>query len=421
MLKVLRLIAKITLPILILAVGVFSAIYLIETRPTAKKKPSVAAATLVEVMEAVPTDQQVYVSASGNVKPAQSIVLQPQVSGEVIEVSDKFVPGGLFKKGEIMLKIEPRDYQYAVDQKKGEVAQAELSLKEEKGRQSVAEREWDLLGKESQTTELGRTLALRQPHIQAQKAALQAAKSSLEQSQLDLERTVIRAPFNALIREEQVDIGQQVSPQSQLATLVGTDQYWVEALVQGSDLPWTFIPEVNAKEGSKAEVIFEGESGFEIRREGEVVQLLGDLKTGGRMARLLVAIDDPLRRQSEENQRGFPLFLNSFVRLEIEGPVLENVFVLPEKLIQEHNRIWIMNQEEQLEIRQVEILKRIPNGVILRDGLQEGEQIVTSRISTPIPGMALRTSQKEESDTIPSVTQKTNTPNISSPTAEREE
>ncbi|CAN2040474.1 hypothetical protein GMMP15_1790001 [Candidatus Magnetomoraceae bacterium gMMP-15] len=144
----------------------------------------------------------------GTVISAQEVGLQTQVSGRILKISSKLIPGGRFKKGEELLRIDDRDYKIAIDIQKASVAQAFMEFKTEKGRQSIASEEWNLLGSEIESTKEERELALRKPQLENARAAVDSAKSSLKKAELDLKRTVIKAPFNSLVKDKLVYIFQ---------------------------------------------------------------------------------------------------------------------------------------------------------------------------------------------------------------------
>lgn len=436
---ILKKLLKILIPVVVVAAGVYVAMWLIENRTTPVRTPAKPKPLSVRVVDATRSRERISVYENGTVLPEQSISLRAEVSGRIIEQSPELVPGGRFQAGDVILRIDPRDYQYVVEQRESDVENALFNLKEEEGKEVVAQREWKLLGDGIQTTTIGRELALRIPHRQKLQAALEAAKSRLQEAELMLERTTIRAPFNALVKMESVDLGQLVSTQAELATLIGTDQFWVQVSVPVESLQWIRVPngaagraEEATSSGSRAKVIHDAGT-VRIQCEGRVVRLLGDIEMGTRTARVLIAINDPFGlqptisrgvrfsppttgvgnytgnpvaggnpnsvdgRSAIENEGNgglrptLPLLLGAYVRVEIEGPEVDGVFVLPRAAIREGNRIWIMTEDNTLAVRDTRILRSRPDDTVLvQDSLRDGERIIISRIGTPIPGMALQ-------------------------------
>lgn len=391
---------KFVMPLLVLAGGLYIAYLFITTKPQAEKKAKENLPTLVETMRAEIIDQHIVVAQQGVVKPARQVSIHPQVSGIIIEQHPSLIPGGLLQEGELLARIEEEDYKYALEQQKAVVENATFNLKMEMGRKTIAENEWELLGDSVPANELGKQLALREPHIQNAQAALHAARSQLDKARLQLRRTRLHVPFNAIVLQENIDVGQYVSPQTQIATLAGTDRYWVQASIPFEDLKYIDIPKTPTQKGSQVRII--QESGMETRivDEGYVIRLLGDLDQQSRQARVLIAVEDPLHLAKEEETEALHLMLGAYVDVEIDGGVLPDVCVLPRAAVREGNALWMMDENNMLEIRPIHIIRRQKDTVTIADAIREGERIVTSRIITPIPGMKLR-----ESDTSKKVIQ----------------
>jgi len=196
--KIITKVLKIIVPVVLLTSGAIAAYYMIQSSIKPEKVLRQEEIFLVQIQEMKSTNERVVVSAQGSVIAARQVVVRPEVSGRIIEISNSLVPGGRFTQGEVMARIDPRDYEFNVESKKEQVANAVYQLKEEKGRQAVARQEWDLLEDSIPTTQEGRELALRIPQIERAEAALTAAQSALEKAKLDLARTTITAPFNSL-------------------------------------------------------------------------------------------------------------------------------------------------------------------------------------------------------------------------------
>ena len=381
---------KFVLILSILASGVLIAKVLIATKPIAERKPISIGAPVVELVRVRPQQEQIYIHAMGTVISANEVQLQPQVSGHIVEINPKLIPGGRFKAGERILRIDDQDYKIIVDQRKAEVTKAVLDLKTEKNMQAIARREWELLESEASATQEGRELALRKPQLKNARASLESARSRLKQAWLDVERTNIKSPFNALVKEKLIDIGQFVGAGTQLTTLVGTDAFWVQISVPVKHLSWISIPGVNAEKGSPARVIQESTgTSSDVVRQAIVIRLLGDLDPAGRMARILLSVDDPLALKHEEKTRGIPLLLGAYVQVEIQGPLLEDIFIIPQKAFRETGQVWLLAEDKTLSIKKIELIWRRKEDVLVR-GLKSGDQLITSRIPAPVPGMALR-------------------------------
>jgi len=386
----LRILFGVLLPIAVLFAGGAATLHLVETAPKAERRSSSSRnARLVEVKTALVSRESTLVHANGTVKPARMIQLQPRVSGEIIEVSDELIPGGLFRDGDLILRIDPTDYELIVRQRAGELANAESTYELELGSQSIAQREYELLGES--ILEEDRDLVLRQPQLRTVEATIDIAKAVLEKAKIDLERTTIRAPYNAMVESYEINLGAQVATSTSLATLIGTDEYWIELSVPVDDLKWIRIPRTaNDGPGSLVHLYNEAAWGTGVKRTGCVTRLAGSLEVEARMARLIVSVPDPLSLE-KENAGAPRLLINSYVNVEIEGLELENVISVPRKLLRDGDTVWILNDENRLDIRPVTVVFRGRSGMLVSGGIAEGERIVVTDLSAPVAGMPLRT------------------------------
>lgn len=384
-----RIAVNILLAVVLVAGGAGIARKLILTKPEAERQETPPEAALVRAVEMQARDEQITIPAMGTVGAAESVVLQPQVTGQIVEQGPELRRGGRFSKGDVIARIDPRDYELAVRQAKASVERAEFDLRVEQGRQTIAQREWALLADDVTLSGADRELALRQPHLRNSRAALDGAKSALALAELGLERTVIRAPFNCLVLRSFVDLGQLVSPQAQIAEIVGTDEAWVEVAVPVDRLHLIRVPNGGGTVGSPAKVVYPIGPTGRIEREGNVLCMCGDVDPAGRLARMLVVVPDPFG--IADDRPGMPLLQGAYVRVEIEGPVLEDVFVVPREALREGDQVWVMDGEDRLDVRDVTIVWRREDEVLVSEGIGAGERVVVSLLPTPIPGMALRT------------------------------
>jgi RND family efflux transporter MFP subunit len=380
-----RLIIRIVLSLVILGVGIGAASYLKNSAPRTRKRPPVKLSPAVLIQMVKPSGYQIIVTAMGTVIPDREVVLKSRVSGEIIEIHPEFTEGGFLKKGMKIIQIDPQDYELALARKQSAVTDAEYALKLELGHQAVAKREWELLNQDKPAQDMEKELALRQPHLDKARADLAATKAELKAALLDLERTHITAPFNAMVRSTSVDRGSQVTPQDSLAELVGTDAYRIQVSLPADRLQWIDVPGQAGDSGSKARVIY----GQENECKGTVIRLMGDLATEGRMARILVEVADPLGLKASKQDRA-PLLIGEYVRVRIQGHKLDGVFQIPRPALRDNSTIWIVKENQSLEIRKVHPVWRDADVVLLQDGLKPGEQLIVSDLAAPVEGMAVR-------------------------------
>ena len=383
-----RKLIKVLIPLAIVAAGLVAANHLYATKPTAKRMRPPKLSPLVEVMEAQIGSHQVVIEAMGTVTASRTISLKPQVSGRVVEMAPGFVPGGLLQADEVILKLDPTDYELAVKKQKSEVSRALADMQLEQGRQAVAQNELRLMNSISGKKVKDTALALRQPQLAQAQANVAVAKAALEQAELDLKRTVVRAPFNCLVSSRAVNLGSQVSVQETLATLVGADFFWIETAVPVDRLRWLDIPMKNDDQGNPARI----ESQTGARRQGRVVRLLGDVNDQSRMARIMIEIPDPLGLKSGED--GPPLLLGSYVSVRIDGSRIDGVVRLPRPVLRDGDVVWLL-VDGRLAMRPVEVVWRDRDSVYIGGGLEVGERVIASEISAPVEGMELRADGEE--------------------------
>jgi len=355
----------------IIALGVAIAVIIYATRPKAerKKPPRMTPVVLTQAIKS--EHRNVKVEVMGTVLPSLEAELKTRVTGEIIFAAPEWIEGGILKKGQTVLRLEDADYRIALDQ-----AQSELAL--EMGRQDVAKREWEMLNITDPSAQ-DRELALRQPQ-------LKSAKAKEEQARLNLERTEIKAPFNAIVTARNMNVGDQASPQSILGKIVSTDSYYVRVSVPVEKLKWIDLPSGEEK-GSEATVHLAGEA-----REGQIIKLLADLEENGRMARCLVEIKNPLSGER-------PLLLNSFVRVVISGRLINDVYEIHRSSLHEGGTVWLLTKESRLKTIHIEPLWGDRDHVFFQStDIADDDRIITSPLSIAVEGMELREAGDEKAE-----------------------
>ena len=381
------------LPVLILTAGLATAFWLLETSPQAKPRPKARNATLVAYRTIDYSPQQTLISGMGTVCAARSVELKSQVNGEIIEMNHNLVPGGHFRQGETLIKIDPTDYRLSAKQLATDVAKAETELQLERGNQLVAQKEYKLLGETVSDEE--KALMLRQPQLENLQATLQAAQVKLEQARIDLARTQIKAPFNAVVRSCGINVGTRAGESTVLATLVGTDAYWVEVSVPVSKLRWIRIPQKEEDQGSLVRVYDTAAWGEGAYRQGRVIRLEAGLEEQGRMAQLLIEVKDPLSLQPDSAGEP-PMLIGAYVRVEIEGKQVPSAAAVEREYLHDGSSVWVMNAQGRLSIRPVEVAFRGTDRVLITEGIEQGARLVITDLTTPLEGMQLRTADTSD-------------------------
>ena len=380
----LRFLGNLIVCLAILGASAAAIIWINRTEPTAEKITATRkSSALVETVVAERGSYSPRIVVLGTVQAAKEIVLGPRVSGQVIEMSPKLVPGGMVREGELLLRIDPADFENAVSISKSELEQKEASLEIEQGRQSLAKKELALL--EGTIDETNRALVLREPQIASIRAEVSAAEASVERAELNLARTRVSAPFDATVLDRSVNIGSQVSTGDELARIVGVDEYWIMAAVPVRSLQWLRFPDSSDQIGSIVRLRDPGARSDGADRQGHIARMIGTLDQQTRLARVLVVVPDPLGLTTGAP----PLILNTLLEVEIEGRSITDVVRLNRGLVRDSDTVWIM-KDDKLEIRDVEIVFRDSQYAYIADGLQHGDEVVATTLATVAEGIGLR-------------------------------
>lgn len=373
--------------LLILAIAAAIIIIIFSTEPKAEKQGATRkTAMLVNIIKVDLGDYVPEIKAVGRVTPSRDITLSPRVSGQVTAISDAFVPGGHIRKGKLLLRIDPADYENMLQQRLSELGQGRAELKIEMGRQNVAEQDFRLL-EDTSISQKNRSLILRQPQLESAEARVKFAEAAVKRAELDLKRTAIKAPFDAHILSRYVNVGSQVAPGQDLGRLVGTDEYWVEVTVPLSKMKWIELPGEDEKYGSEVKIINRTAWEKGEFRTGYIYKLIGTLEEETRMARLLVAVPDPLGYHS--SQEVPPLIIGAFVQTIVQGKKINNVVRISRDYIRKDETVWVMTKSK-LQIRNVDITFRDARYAYISSGINDGDSLITTNLSVVAEGAKLR-------------------------------
>tara|TARA_R110001592_G_scaffold27763_26_gene102947 strand:+ start:645 stop:1892 length:1248 start_codon:yes stop_codon:yes gene_type:complete len=350
-------------------------------------------------------DYPVKIEVMGRVIPAHETALKARVSGEIIGTSENFIPGGFFKKDETLLKVDPADYVLEVNVKEAALKQAQASFRLEQGQQQIARDEMSILERNSGKKMKITDLALRKPQLEQAKANIDSAQTNLEIAQLNLERTEIKSPFNAIMIERLTDLGNIISSQDQLATLVNTDEYWVEIEVPTQNSRWLQIPVRAGDKGSQAIITLDD---GRKKRRGSLLRQTGALNEQSRLAYMIVSVPDPLLLNAHDADAA-PMVLEDFVPVTLIGKTLKNAARVEQSYVREDNTVWAM-RNGKLAIQPVTIVYKDRDYAYITDGLEQDTDIITSNIITPVDGMDISRQDEDAQDTndaeIPSAMEK---------------
>ncbi|ADE54669.1 efflux RND transporter periplasmic adaptor subunit [Coraliomargarita akajimensis] len=377
-----KIVIRILIILGILTCALLLARVLISTGPVSERRERPPMQVVVEVQPVPALAPHVNVEGMGTVIAARELTLRTQVSGKVVEVSPELLEGHFVDKGESLARIETADYELMLAQAESALAQRKSELAIEMGQQKVAKREWELLRESgSARSEIDASLALREPQLKQAQALHASAEAAVKQAQIDLARTQLQAPFNAVVLSKSIELGAIATTNTEIARIASTDSFHIQVSIPESQVPHIEIP------GAHASIRIRGS---DTDLEGTAISLLSEVDPEGRMARILVEVKDPLGLNPQNSQRP-KLLLGTYVEVRLKGKQLENSIEIPRNTLHNGDVVWLMRPDDNtLEIRPVEVAWRNRDTVLIRSGLTPGEQLITTQLSLASDGMSLR-------------------------------
>ncbi|GAA5315612.1 MAG: efflux RND transporter periplasmic adaptor subunit [Candidatus Pelagadaptatus aseana] len=368
--------------------------YLIASnKPQGKFRPQ---GTQIELaVEAYTVQSQSYqfqLDSFGNVQPRTQSLLVAQVSGQIVNINPAFRDGGFFKAGDVLINIDDRDYLASVNMAKAELMQAKLSLAEEKARANQALIDWQRLGNGEQATDL----VLRKPQLAVAEAQILSAEANYEKAKLDLQRTKITAPYNGRVKTKNVDIGQFVNSNAQLATIFATDVLEVRLPLKNSDLPFITLPENFQDAQSRPEhypnVIIGSDLGSYQEWRGKIVRTEAAIDDDSHQLYVVAQIDKPFVK---DDKHVSPLKIGQYVTATIEGSKLSDVLIIPNGSIYQGSYVYTV-RDDVLQRQPVTIGFQNDSVAFIESGLNAGDRLVTSPLGQVTSGTRVTIKNTEQ-------------------------
>ena len=360
-------------------IAIFALLQVTKPRPVPNIEPPRPVS--VEVAPAIRAASRPIVVAYGEVRPGVRTQLVAQVGGRIDSIAPAFIEGGEFAPGEVLLSIENTDYLAAVDERFARLAAAKVDLEQAVADADVARKQ--LAGQKNPSP-----LALKQPQVARAEAAVKAAETALSLAQTNLERTQISLPFCGRVQSQSADLGQFVSPGKVLGTVFGTDVAEVRLALTDRQLASLGIPiGFSGDTDGALPVVLSGEiGGVTYRWQAALVRLDAAIDPTTRTVYGTVRVQDPY---GDASIQGMPLAVGLYVDAEIEGrPIIDAIQIAAEGL-RAGKEVFVLNGEGLLDIRQVEVVHRNRDTVLLGAGVEAGEQVIISAIRNPVRGMRL--------------------------------
>ena len=385
------------LALLMLAFAAAVAAWLYLSQPTAKIAQPEYKPVSVDVAVAVKETVQVEVQAQGTVDALRKTTLMSEVSGRIIEVSEHFLVGSFVAEGDVLLRIDPRDYQTELLRAQSAVESAESNLAQERGRAEVALREWKRLPANSQRSQDARDLYLRKPQLEQAEAQLLSAMADLNTARDRLERTIIKAPYSAVIRNKYSELGQFVGAGTQIAEVFSVDFAEVRLPIPQSRLDYLALPDIQGNDENAVIDLYTDVSGEVKHWPARLHRTEGVYDERSRVLYAVARIEDPYALKNPERE---PLRLGTFVNANIGGKEFPNIIVLPRYVLRAGNLLWVVDENDRLRNRKVTVLRTGGDSIFVSSGLDEGERVSLTAMDASLNGASVEVNTSTRTDRL---------------------
>ena len=373
---------KLILPVVVLAVLVGIGMLILRNPPSSSRggPPAVRAIT-VEVMKIQPSAYQVSLESYGTIAPRTQSALVAQVGGQILSVSDNLREGGFFARGDVLLTIDPREFEADVQINQAALADAQQLVEEEKARADQAARDWKRLGNTGEPT----ALVLRAPQLAAAKARLASAEATLSKARLDLERATVRAPYDGRVLAQRADLGQVVGAGASLADIYATDLVEVRLPLRNADLSFFDLPEGAVNLADMPDVEIYSDLGERQVWHGKVVRTEGAIDPAARQLHVVAQIDNPF--STSDGRR--PLKIGEYVTALLGGRQLIDARIVPVQSIYQNSFVYVA-EEGLLARRSVELEWQNETDALIASGVEFGDELVLTPLGQVSSGMPVR-------------------------------
>lgn len=385
-----RFVLRFALPIVLVLAASAVAWQLAVNRPVIAQSPPEPPALLVEVATAERAPVMYSVRSQGTVTPRTSTTLVTEVSGPIIEVAPAFVSGGFFRKGDVLVRIDPRNYQTNVKRASAAVARARTQVATENALAGYAYEDWQRLRGLDAANRPASDLTLRKPQLAEALAGLESAEADMEKAVEDLRRTVIRAPYDGMVRQKRADVGQFVNTGTALADTFATDVAEVRLPLNQNDLQYLELPGWDAGSDAGLPVTLTAEVGGDLHTwRGTVVRSEGVFDETRRVMHVVAEVADPY---DTAGAGGEPLRVGAFVNAEIAGRSGGELVKVPRHALRRGETLWVVNEDLTIHPRNVRIARSDEYFAYVIEGVEDGERYCLTPPDQPLPGMKVRLS-----------------------------
>ncbi len=380
---------KFLIPFSILAVSAALAAWMYLQKTPPKTAEAALPSLLVDVAVAQFSTERVTVNAHGTVKPRTETTLVSEVSGLITEVSPAFVAGGFFSRGDVLVRIDDRNYRADVKRAEAAVAAAETKVTREAGLADYAREDWERAQALLKSSKAASDLALRKPQLSEALADLEFARADLEKRMGDLDRTVIRAPYDGLIKVKRADLGQFVNAGSPVAMTFSVDVAEIRLPLPAAELEHLDLTDSRLAAGLGPEVALSATIGSQTHRwAGKIVRTEGVFDERSRVLYVVAEVEDPYNRHN--TLWPSTLRMGTFVEADILGETLTDVVKLPRIALRANNRIWTISPQNTLVPSTVQLARSSESYVLIAGGVTPGTLVCLTTLDNPLPGTPVR-------------------------------
>ncbi len=411
--KLMRNIPRFLMPVVVLVLCVGFAYFLMKTAPEPKRKPAKSVVPMVDVLELQQADYRVSVASTGTIKPHTQSNLVAEAAGRVVYASPNFTNGGFIEQGELLISLDPAEYVYAVANTKAALSGISARLREldttaenlkkslaiEGQQLALAERQFkrhsqlrkqgtvsqsaldqserEYLLRKSSLQSLENSLALIPAQRQILQADLKLKQAQLASAQLDLDRTRIKAPYAGRVLEQRVDLGQSVSKGSVLAAIYAVDYVEVRLPISDFEASFLTLPDGRGDESQQKVTLSVSIAGNRYQWAGRIMRTEGMVDARTRQLFLIAQVDNPYAASPDGRP---PLMVGQFVEAEIPGRLLQDVIILPRKVMRAGDEVLVVTPDNRIERRNLEITWRDQGHVVVRTGLSAGDRVSLTQL-----------------------------------------
>jgi len=378
---------KMFVPAAVLAGAAMISVLITVSRPAPAKLASPDTAVAVKTLVLNVQSAELQVESQGTVLPRTSTRLISEVSGAVLSVSPQFVVGGTFNKGDVLLQLDPTDYEVALQRAEARLISMNAQYSFELARATQAEKEWAMTGRPKEEAPL---LALRKPYLAEARANVLQAEAEVKQAKLKLARTTIRAPYLGMVAAKTVDIGQYVTIASPLGEIFAIDFAEVRLPLTEKDLTRVEIRSHNSDSAMPEVSLSATVAGQSLQWSAQIVRSEGVVDQQNRAYYLVARIADPYVVSDQQPGDRRALLMGTFVRAEIKGKTIDDVFAVPRHALLEGNRVPLVDGDKRLRLTPVEATHSDHDFYYVHSGLEDGVEVIVSAMGAAIEGMLVK-------------------------------